>query len=105
MLQIGVVGCYHPENLGSVEFVENGLGNGTAQHWLGSGAKLVDKNQCAIVGIPYKVLHIKQMRTVRTQVVVDALLVADIDENIRKNANAAVLVNRQWQSALKHILQ
>ena len=105
MLQIGVVGCYHPENLGRVEFVENGLGNGTAQHWLGSGAKLVDKNQRAIVGILHKVLHIKQMRAVRTQIVVDALLVADIDENIRKNANAAVLVNRQRQSALKHILQ
>ena len=52
-----------------------------------------------------EVLHIGQPRRVSGQIVLDALLVADVGKNFFKNAEFAGFVDRNEQSALDHQLQ
>ena len=52
-----------------------------------------------------EVLHVRQVRAVGAEVVFDALLVADIDEDTLEDARARALVQRDRDAALEHVLQ
>ena len=52
-----------------------------------------------------EVLHVRQVRAVGAEIVFDALFVADIDEDTLEDARARVLVERNGDAALEHVLQ
>ena len=58
-----------------------------------------------LVSVANHLLHIHQVRGVGRQVVLDALLVADVNHQLLENAAGGVLVHRHAQPALQHILQ
>ncbi len=89
----------------AVEGFHHRFGNSAAKGWLGAGAKLVNQHQRALAGEEQKLLHRKQMRRVRTQVVVNGLRVADVEQNLLEQARFRVGPGRQQQAALEHILQ
>ena len=55
--------------------------------------------------MPNEVFHVRQMRTVGAQIVLDALLVADIDKQTLEDSGFRLFVKRDQYAALKHVLQ
>ena len=65
--------CDDTEHFLAVETFEQGFGQRTAHERFRAAAELVDKQQRAVVAVPNEVLHVRQVRTVGAQVVLDAL--------------------------------
>ena len=89
---------------GFVQVVEHGLGDGPAQAGLGAGAEFVNQHQAFLAGQQHKLLHGQQVRGVGTQVVFQALLVADVQENVLEHAGFGVVGAGNEQAHLQHEL-
>ena len=87
MLQILVMGCDHTHHPVLVELLQDGLGNGSANLRLGAAAHLVDKDESLLTSLREEQLHVLQVAAIGTQVVLDALLVADVNENVMVQAH------------------
>ena len=105
VLQVLVVGRDDTETPVSVEAVEERLGDRPADLGLGTATELVDQEDRALVAVLDEKFHVHQVGTVGTQVVLDALLVADIDEHPAEQARARAFVQGDQESALQHVLQ
>ena len=80
MFQVGVVRGNYAKRSQLAELVQNSLGNGAAQHWLGSATKFVDEDERFFIAEFHKMLHVHQVRTVGAQVVFHRLLIANVDK-------------------------
>ena len=58
-----------------------------------------------LVAIAECMLHVEQVARVGTQVILNALLVADINEKTSEDTGLAAFVHGDKQTALQHILQ
>ena len=105
MLEVLIVGGDDAECSALVETLEQCLGNCSTYEWLGSATELVNKNKRVLVAVTECVFHVEQVARVGTQVVLDALLVANVDEQIAEYTCLAALVHRDEKTALQHILQ
>ena len=104
VLQVGVVRGDDAVHARSVQLVEHGFGNGAAQAGLGAGAEFVNQHQAFLAGQQHKLLHGQQVRGVGRQVVFQALLVADVQENILEHAGFGVVGAGNEQAHLQHEL-
>ncbi|OAV64228.1 hypothetical protein Barb6_03343 [Bacteroidales bacterium Barb6] len=66
----------------AVEAVKQGFGDGSANLRLRPAAELIDEEESRGVAVFYEKLHVRQVGTVRTQVVLNALLVAYVNKYI-----------------------
>ena len=73
---------YDPKRARPAELFQHGFGNSPAQAGLGTGAEFINQHQALFTRQQQELLHGQQMRRVGREVVFDALLVADIQENI-----------------------
>ena len=104
VLQVGVVGGDDPVHPRFIQLVEHGLGDGPAQAGLGAGAKFINQHQAALAGQQHELLHGQQVRRVGRKVVFQALLVADIQENIFEDAGFGIVGAGNEQAHLQHEL-
>ena len=81
------MGCNHTHHPVLVELLQDGLGNGSANLRLGTAAHLVDKDESFLTSLREEQLHVLQVAAIGTQVVLDALLVADVNENVMVQAH------------------
>ena len=81
-LDILIVCGDDPEAAGTAELAQYGLGEGGAYLRLGTGAYLVGENEGIGIATPQEVLHVAQVRGIGGEVVLYALLVADVDEDV-----------------------
>ena len=86
--------CDDAEHFLAVETFEQGFGQRSAHKRFCTAAELVDKQQCTLVAVPNEVFHVRQMRTVGAQIVLDALLVADVEHEMLENPYLRTLAHR-----------
>ena len=87
------------------ESVEHCLGDGSTDARLRTRTKLIDEDDGVAVGCLHHVLHVEQVGGVGTQVVLQALFVADVYHNVLEDAGLRTLAHRDAESALEHVLQ
>ena len=105
VLQVLVVGGYHAPCVLLHKLVEHSLCHSAANLRLGARAKLVDEQQRAFARLSHHVLHVQQVRRVGREVVLYALLVADVDHYVAEDAHLRSFAHGDGQSALQHVLQ
>ena len=84
--------------------VEQGFCNSSTDSWLRAASKLIYEQNRLSITFFCKLLHIRKVRTVCTQVVLDALLITDVDQNVVEDSHLTVGMHRHKHSALRHIL-
>ena len=104
MLQILVVGGNHTHHSLLVQLFENGLRYRRTDLRFRAATKFIDKNQCFLATTAQKRLHILQVRTVCTQIVLNRLLVAYVHKHALEHAHMRVFVKRGQHATLHHIL-
>ena len=105
MLEVGIVCRENAKSAKAVEFGEDGFGNCATHQRFSSRAKFIDENEGARVGIAHEILHGKEMRGVGTQVILNALVVANVDEKIIEYAHSRTLIDWNEETALEHKLE
>lgn len=88
-----------------IETVEKYFCDGTADLRFGTSAEFIDEQERTFIAILDEKLHVRQVGTVSTEVVLYRLFVAYIDEDVVKDSCMGIFVYRYEQSALQHILQ
>ena len=88
-----------------VEAAQYRLGNGASDEGLGTAAKLIDEDQAASIRLAHHVLHVQQVTAVGAEVVLDALLIADINEYAVEDTCYACPLQGNVHAALQHVLQ
>ena len=81
------------------------LGNGTANLRFGTSSKLVNEDECFVVGVLHHHLHVEQMRRIGAQIIFYALFVANIYHEILKNTHTRSVAHGYRKSTLHHILK
>ena len=105
VLQVLIVGGYHAKGLLLPELFQHGLCYGAADGGLCAATKLVYQQQRVFVGLLHHLLHVHQMTGICTQVVLNALLVANVDHYTLECAHCRSLAYGDGQAALQHVLQ
>ena len=105
VFQVLVVGGDDGPCLLLAELLQHALGDGAANLRLSAGAHLVDEDKRTVGGLTHHHLHIHQMRRIGREVILQALLVADVNHHIFKYTAAAARPHGDAQSGLQHILQ
>ena len=105
VLQVLVVGGYHAPCVLLHKLVEHSLCHSAANLRLRTRTKLVDEQQSAVACLLHHVLHVQEVRRVGREVVLYALLVADVDHYVAEDAHLGALAHGDGQSALQHVLQ
>ena len=98
------MGCNHAPGLLAVQSAQDGLGNGSANLRFRTRAHFVDEQQGAGRSIPQEQFHVGQMGRIGREVVVDALLVADVNQDVVIDGAGGIVAHGNRQSALEHIL-
>ena len=88
-----------------VEPGEHSFGDGAACGRFSAAAELVDQHERGGCGVREYLPHVLQMGTVRAQVVLQRLVVADVDEDAVKDHHLADLRRGDEHTPLEHILQ
>ena len=104
VLQVLVVGGDHPEGLLLPELLQHSLCDGTADSGFSTTAELIDQQQTLVVGLTHHLFHVHQMTGVGREIILDALFVADVDQDALEDSCGASVTNGYRQSALEHIL-
>ena len=89
----------------AVEAMEDALRQRATDLWLGAAAELVDEQQAPLAAMANHLLHMKKVGGVGRKVIVNALLVANVNEHLRENARRRSLRGRNGHAALHHVLQ
>ena len=100
MLEVGVVGCYHSEDMAADQLAQDSFRYRAADQRLGAGSHLVYQQQSAVVGVAQEMLHVSQVRRIGGQLVLDRLLVADVYHQLVKDPCPALLRHRHQETAL-----
>ena len=87
------------------ELAQDRLRNGTADLRLGACSELVDKDERVFGSMAHHDFHVHQVRGIGAEVVLDALFVADVNHDVRKDTCRGTVADRDGQPALEHILQ
>ena len=103
--QVLVVGRDDAPCVSLAELVEHAFGDGTADLRFCAGSKFINQDERPLVCRFHHVLHVEQMAAVGAQVVLDALFVADVNQDVFEHPCLTVLAHRDRQSALQHVLQ
>ena len=98
------MGGHHAEGAFGVECFKERFGNGAAAAGFGAAAQLVEEKEGALVGFSKQRFHVLQVRGVGGEVVVDALLVADVDGDGAEETALRGGTQRNRHAALEHIL-
>ena len=88
-----------------IEAVQQRLSDGAAYGGLGAAAEFVNQQQARTVGVAHEVLHVPQVRAIGAEVVIYALLVADVDVEPLEDPCLGVILHGDGQSALQEVLQ
>ena len=94
MFQVLVMGRDNSECLFLVESFQYGFGNGTTYLRFCSSTEFIYQNQTFFIARFHHYLHVGQMRRVSTQIIFNALLVADIDKDVAEYAGMAPFMHR-----------
>ena len=105
VLEVLVVSGDDAEGSAFHEALHHGLGHGASDLGLGAAAELIYEQQCGGVGGAHHLFHVEQVRAVGRELVLDALLVADVDHYGFEHAQARALAHGDGQAALEHVLQ
>ena len=105
MLQVLVVRGDDPESTAAVELAQDGLGQCSSDARFRTSSKLVNEQEGRGRTAPHHVFHVHEVRTVGREVVIDALLVTDVDEDALEDTHARGFAQGYGQSALHHVLQ
>ena len=81
MLQVLIVRRNYTETAVPVETIQQSLGNGTTYLGFRTATELIDQYDCLFITVSDEILHVGQMGTISTQVVLNTLLVTDINKN------------------------
>ena len=91
-----------PEDAFGIEILEEHFGQGTAQFRVTARAEFVEQQQRVPTGLIEKALHPLEPIAVRGQLILDALVVPDVGQDLFEKAHRTVGVDRDEQSALDH---
>ena len=105
MLKVLIVSRYDGPCSTFAQLVEHRLGDGSSDLRLCAGTELVDEDERAVTGLLHHHLHVHQVGGVGGEVVLQALLVADVDHHVVEDAGLRAVADRDGESALQHILQ
>ena len=105
LFQVLVVCGYDTECLFPIETVEKYFCDGSADLRFGTSAEFIDEQERTFIAVLDEKLHVRQVGTVSTEVVLYRLFVAYIDEDVVEDSCMGIFVYRYEQSALQHILQ
>ena len=105
MLEVLIVRGYYSKHVVTVETHQYRLGNCTTDIRLRAATELINEDEAAVIGILHHVLHVEQMAGVGGEVIINALLIADVYENAFEYARMAVGAHGYGNSALEHVLQ
>ena len=105
MLQVLVMGGDDSPGLVLPQLPQHRLGDGAAYLRLRASAEFIDEQQGVGVRLPHHHLHVEQMAGVGAQVILYALLVADVDHDAMENAAMRAFAYRDGKAALEHVLQ
>ena len=105
VLQVLVVGGDDAERMLLVEDLQHRFRHRTANLRFRAATELVDEDETLPVAMLHHVLHVQQVGRVGREVVLQALLVADVDEDAPEDAEDAALRHRHRHAALEHVLQ
>lgn len=105
MLQVLVVGSDDGPGLALPKLLQHGLGDGAADLRLRARTKLVDEDQRAVVGLADHPLHAQQVGGVGAQVVLQALLVADVHHDVVEEARLGTIAHGDGEAHLEHVLE
>ena len=70
------------------ELLEHRFGNGSSNLRFCASTELVDEDERALVGLSHHVLHVHQVRRIGAQIVLDALLIADVDHDMLERSRS-----------------
>ena len=98
------MGSHHAEGAFGVECFKERFGDGAAAAGFGAAAQLVEEKEGVLVGVAEEGLHVLQVGGVGGEVVVDALLVADVDGDGAEEAALRGGAQRYRHAALQHVL-
>ena len=87
-----------------IKLRQKSFGNSSSQLRFCTGSELVYEQKGTRGSDPAKVTHAHKMRTIRTKVVFDALIVANIDGKRRKKTGCRVGMYRYRHPHLQHVL-
>ena len=105
VLQVLVVGGDDRPRTFCEQLLQHGLGQRTTDARLCACAELVDEDERTARGLPHHVLHVEQMGGVGGEVVLQALLIANVYHHITKHAAARALPHGNGHPTLQHVLQ
>ena len=105
VFQVLIVCSNHSPGAFPQQLFEHSLGNGATYLRLGTCSELVYEDECPSVGLSHHVLHVEQMAGVCRQVILKALLVADVYHYIVEDTGCRAVANRYAESTLQHVLQ
>ena len=104
MLEVLIMGSHHAHHFVLIELFEYRLSDSTANLRLGAATHLIDEDERLLASLGQEQFHILQVAAVGAQVVLDALLVTDVDENIAEQSHVGIVTQRGQQAALHHVL-
>ena len=105
MFQVLVVRGDYTVRPAFVETLEQCLGNGCTDEGFCSATELIDEDKRPVVAVAQCMLHVEQVARICTQVVLNALLVADINEETVEKTGTAAFMYGNEHTALQHVLQ
>ena len=100
MFQVLIVGGNHAPRVVLPELLQHRFGNGTAYLGLGAGAELVYQQKRPAVALLHHLLHVQKMARVGAQVVLYALLVANVNHDVVEQTCLAAVAYGDGKTAL-----
>ena len=105
VLQVLIMGGDDAKGLLLPELFQHGFSDGTSDGGLSTAAELIDEQQTLSVRLFHHLLHVHQVGRVGREVVLDALLVANVDQDMLEESCGTAIADGNGQTTLKHILQ
>ena len=105
VLEVLIMGGDDTERANLHETIENGFCQRTTDLGLGATAKLVDEHQAAARGVAHHLFHVEQVGRIGAEIVFQTLFVANVDEDVGKDATHRAFAHGNGHAALQHVLQ
>ena len=102
MLEVLIVRSNYSECLFCIEAFQYSFGNGTSDLRFCASSEFIDKDEAGRVAKPSH-FHVSKVDRVGTQIIFNALFVADINKNMVENSGMTPFIHGNKQPALQHV--